>query len=100
MYRLATTPAPLCFTTCSRGRLFVYLILLYWFVLPPLSGPDTIRNGLSRASIQKSRHRRGARIENKYIYKYVCIYTQLYRIFTAKVKASEYRLHGPRKIFG
>jgi len=65
MHRLATTPAPLCYTTCSRGRLFVYLILLYWFLLPPLSGPDTIRNGLRRASIQKSRHRRGARIENK-----------------------------------
>jgi hypothetical protein len=35
-----------------------------------LSGPDTIRNGLRRASIQKIRHRRGARIENKYIYIY------------------------------
>jgi len=37
---------------------------------------------------------------NKYIYKCVCVYTQWDRIFTAKVKASEYRLHGPRKIFG
>jgi len=31
-----------------------------------LSGPDTIRNGLRRARIQKKiRHRCGARIENK-----------------------------------
>lgn len=38
MHRLATT---IYYTTCSRGRLFVCLILLYWFVLPPLSvSPD------------------------------------------------------------
>jgi len=67
MHRLATTI--LYYTTCSRGRLFVCLILLYWFVLPPLlASPDQTQYAtgyVGQVSKKKIRHRRGARIENK-----------------------------------